>query len=392
MSNMIDYKCPACGGALEFDAATQKMKCPFCDSIFEMDELLAKDEELNDNDSVSEDASETSYEASAEILNNDETGEENIEEAVEGWQHPKTRWDNKEVEKMVVYACKSCGGEIVGDGNTGATQCPYCGNPIVLTGSFKGDLKPDYIIPFKLDKKKAKEVYGEYIQGKYLLPKQFKDENHIDEIKGIYVPFWLYDCKVDADAVYKAEKVRAWSDSRYNYEEVSFFDVSRSGSMEFSNIPCDGSSQMEDALMESIEPFEFSKAVPFQSAYMAGYFADIYDVDSRDNEARIDERIRQSAIEVLKGTINDGYSMIHNPEEGAANIRIKQGKVKYALYPVWMLTTTYRGERFTFAMNGQTGKFVGNLPVDKGRKNALFGGIAAGITAIWSALMYLIFG
>lgn len=375
MSSMIDYKCPACGGALEFDAASQKMKCPFCDSMFEMEELLAKDEELAEGGIESEAAPEGKKET-----------------VTDGWQHPDAHWDISETSNMVVYACKSCGGEIVGERNTGATTCPYCGNPIVLTGSFKGDLKPDYIIPFKLDKKKAKEVYGEYIKGKFLLPKLFKEQNHIDEIKGIYVPFWLYDCKVEAEALYKAEKVRAWSDSKYTYEEVSFFDVTRSGSMEFNNIPCDGSSQMDDALMESIEPFEFSQAVPFQSAYMAGYFADKYDVDSRDNEARIDHRIRNSAIEVLKNTINDGYSMIHNPDTDAADIRIKQGKVKYALYPVWMLTTTYKGSRYTFAMNGQTGKFVGNLPIDKGKKNAAFGGIIAGVTVVWSVLMYLIFG
>lgn len=379
---MIDYKCPACGGALQFDPKLQKMKCPFCDSVFEMEELQTKDDILGKKEE---------FEAE-DTIEDGEAAEESLqtEESYVGWKHPQNQWDKGETDNMVVLGCKSCGGEIVGDSNTGATSCPYCGNPVVITGSFTGALKPDYVIPFKLDKKDAKARYHKHIEGKYLLPKLFKDKNHIDEIKGIYVPFWLYDADVSANMTYKAESVRAWSDNHYDYEEVSFFDIHRGGTMTFNNIPCDGSSQMDDTLMESIEPFDFDEAVPFESAYLAGYYADKYDVDSRDNEKRIQERIEKSAADTLRDTITGTYSIVHEPTN--KSVSIMNGKVKYALYPVWMLTTTYQGERYTFAMNGQTGKFVGNLPINKGKLSGTYAGIVAGVAAVWSALMYLIFG
>ena len=39
MAELFDYKCPACGGALSFDSHIQKMKCPYCDSEYDMDTL-----------------------------------------------------------------------------------------------------------------------------------------------------------------------------------------------------------------------------------------------------------------------------------------------------------------------------------------------------------------
>ena len=99
---------------------------------------------------------------------------------------------------MRSYVCKSCGGEIVGDATTAATACPFCGNPVVMMGQFVGALRPDYVIPFKLDKKAAKAALMKHYGSKRLLPKVFKDQNHIDEVKGVYVPFWLFDTDVDA--------------------------------------------------------------------------------------------------------------------------------------------------------------------------------------------------
>ncbi len=61
-------------------------------------------------------------------------------------------WGEGETDGLRTYVCKSCGGEIVGDANTAATSCPFCDNPIVMMGQFSGSLKPDLVIPFKLDK------------------------------------------------------------------------------------------------------------------------------------------------------------------------------------------------------------------------------------------------
>ena len=334
MAELLQYKCPCCGGAIEFDSKVQKMKCPYCDTEFEMDVLKQYDDELKN-------------EQSDELV----------------WEtEPGSEWQDGETDGMKIYVCQSCGGEIVGDETTAATTCPYCDNPVVMKGQFAGDLKPDYVIPFKYDKKAAKEAMKKHLLNKRLLPKTFKDENHIDEIKGLCVPFWLFDADADANLRYRATRVRNWSDSDYVYTETSHYAVTRAGDIGFERVPVDGSSKMADDLMESIEPFHFDEAVDFQTAYLAGYLADKYDVSAEESIDRANERVKSSTENEFAATVT-GYNSVV-PEY--SSIRLSNGKAKYALYPVWLLNTTWNNEKYTFAMNGQTGKFVGNLPMDKG--------------------------
>ena len=357
MSDINEYKCPSCGGAIEFDSHSQKMKCPYCDTEFDLETLKKYDEQLSKEAEQKDDISD--------------------------WQtDPGKQWQEGETDGMNVYTCKSCGGEIVSDENTGATSCPYCGNPVILTERFRGALRPDMVIPFKLNKKAAKEAYYKHIKGRPLLPKVFRRENHIDEIKGIYVPFWLFDADVAADARYKATKVRTWSDSDYDYTETSYYSVDRSGNMSFVSVPVDGSSRMSDDLMESIEPYKVADAVEFQTAYLSGYLADKYDVDAQQSTDRARERMKESAQDVLRDTVKGYASVI--PEN--TNVRISGGDAKYALYPVWILNTTWRGKKYIFAMNGQTGRMTGDLPVDNGAYTRWL----LGLTAVFSIAAYLV--
>ncbi len=358
MAEVKEYKCPCCDGAIEFNVSAQKMKCPYCDTEFEMETLESYDKELNEQP---EDKMDWDTSAGGE-------------------------WREGETEGMRVYSCNTCGGEIVGDETTAATSCPFCGNPVIMMGQFKGDLKPDYVIPFKLDKKAAVEALKKHYMGKRLLPKVFKDQNHIDEIKGIYVPFWLFDTDAEANIRYRATRVRSWSSSDYYYTETSYYSVTRGGSIGFQRVPVDGSTKMEDDLMESIEPFDFSQAVDFQTAYLSGYLADKYDVDAEDSIQRANARIRNSSQDAFASTVK-GYSSF---APVSTNIQLSNGAAKYALYPVWILNTTWNGKKYTFAMNGQTGKFVGDLPLDKSAYKKWLFGIMGGVSAAVFALSYLL--
>lgn len=358
MDTLQEYKCPCCGGAIAFDSTLQKLKCPYCDTEFEVETLENYGKELE-----SEPDDSMNWETSA-------GGD----------------WQEGEAEGLRSYVCKSCGGEIVADDTTAATSCPFCGNPVVMSGQVSGYLKPDYVIPFKLDKKAAKEALKKHYSGKKLLPKVFKDENHIDEIRGVYVPFWLFDADADAHIRYKATRVRVWSDRDYNYTETAFFSVVRGGNIGFQRVPVDGSSKMPDDLMESIEPFYFEDAVDFHTAYLAGYLADKYDVDAEASVERANERIKSSTADAFAQTVQ-GYATV-TPE--ASGIHLQNGRAKYALYPVWLLNTTWKGKKYTFAMNGQTGKFVGDLPLDKGAYKKWLFGLAGIVGAAVFALSYLI--
>ncbi|MDE5575883.1 MAG: hypothetical protein K2J11_00655 [Oscillospiraceae bacterium] len=347
MSALVEYKCPCCGGAIEFNSNSQKMKCPYCDTEFEI-EALKEFTEASQNAGDSLD-----------------------------WDCPDSQWGASETTGMNVYTCKSCGGQIVTDQTTAASACPYCDNPIVMTGQFEGGLRPDMIIPFKIDKESAKNALSNYLKGKFLLPRSFKDEHRIDEIKGVYVPFWLFDCDADANIRYRATRVRSWTSGNYRYTETSHYLIVRDGSIQFEKVPVDGSQKMPDELSEAIEPYNYGDCVNFNTAYLAGYLADKYDVSAEQSRNRANERIRTSTQQEFRNTVN-GYATVV-PE--TVNIKLNSGKIRYALLPVWMLSTTYKGKVYRFAMNGQTGKFVGNLPADYGRLFGLFAGVTAAVTA-----------
>ena len=358
MPTLQEYKCPCCGGAIAFDSTLQKMKCPFCDTEFDMETLADYDQALQ-----ADQGDRMEWETSA--------GQE---------------WSDGEADGLRTYVCKSCGGEIVGDANTAATACPFCGNPVVMMGQFSGALKPDLVIPFKLDKKAAKAGLQKHLSGKRLLPRVFRSQNHIDEIKGVYVPFWLFDAEADAQIRYQATRVRSWSDSDYDYTETSHYLVHRGGSVAFDHVPVDGSTKMADDLMESIEPYDFSDAVDFKTAYLAGYLADKYDVDAQQSVERANARVKRSTEEAFAATVQ-GYATV---TAESSSIRLRNGRAKYALYPVWLLNTTWQGKQYTFAMNGQTGKFVGDLPVDKSAATRWLLGLSVGGSIALYALAQLL--
>ncbi len=357
MSAIHEYKCPCCGGAIVFDSTIQKMKCPFCNTEFE---IKALEDYYNE-------------------LSNDQTDDMN-------WQMTSGNGRQEgELGGLNAYICQSCGGEIGCDENTAATSCPFCGNPVVLAGRLSGAWRPDFVIPFKMDKEAAKAALKKHYERKHLLPKIFKEQNHIDEVKGIYVPFWLFDAGVDVSMRYRATRVRTWSDSRYHYKETKFYAVSRGGKLGFEKVPVDGSSRMPDDLMESIEPFDFSEAVDFQAAYLAGYLADTYDVNAEKSIERANERIRESAENAFNETVN-GYTTVIRE---SCSIRLKNSKAICVLFPVWLLSTTWNGRNYLFAMNGQTGRMVGDLPMDKAAYIRWLSGLTGIMGMVLFAVSYL---
>lgn len=291
-----------------------------------------------------------------------------------------------EAQGLRVYNCPSCGAEIITDETTAATSCLYCGNPTVVPGQLGGNLKPDFVIPFKLNKDAAIKALKNHYNKRFLLPKEFKDQNHIEEIKGVYVPFWLFDCDTDSRIQFKGQKVSMWTSGNYDYTETSYYRVEREGELSFKRIPADGSTKMPDAHMDAIEPYNYDEMVPFSTAYLPGFFADKYDVDAEESAERVNVRIENSTKDSFASTLKeyDSWSIDH------ADIAIKQEEVKYALLPVWLLTTKWNGENYLFAMNGQTGKLIGDLPISKGRLYGLFFGLWGGLTALMGVAMYFL--
>ncbi|MBE6914646.1 MAG: hypothetical protein E7472_06940 [Ruminococcaceae bacterium] len=361
---ITNYKCPACGGPLQFSNETQDLMCEYCESHFPVAEVEAMFEQKN---AAAVAAAEKQTDTAWEM------------EGGEGW--------GADGDKMSAYSCPSCGAELICDKTTAATSCPYCGNPSIVPGQFDGALKPDLVLPFRLDKEAAKAALRNHYKGKKLLPAAFADENHIEEIKGVYVPFWLFDGKAEGDLQYEGTRSHTRETHNERITTTEHYSIRRAGTVEFEKIPVDASSKMPDAHMDAIEPFDYVDLKPFSMAYLPGFLADKYDVSVEGSAARVQERIENTVREALRESCV-GYETVNYV---GGSIGVERGKVHYALLPVWMLSTKWNGQNFLFAMNGQTGKLIGDLPIDKGRFWKYFfltaGIVAAVVTAAATVLL-----
>ena len=358
-----NYQCPACTGPLHYDGTSGKLVCDYCGSAYDVKDIEAR---YAKKQAAADTAAEGDAKKAARLPRQD-----------------SPVWSEAEAEGLNSYSCPTCGAELVCDETTAATTCPYCGNPTVLGGKLSGKLKPEYILPFKLDKKAAIAQLTRYYKGKAFLPKAFKSQNHIAEIQGVYVPFWLYDAKADARGRYEGQNSESHREGDYMVTTTQHYDVRREGSADFAKVPVDGSSKMPNTHMDAIEPFDYGDLKPFSTAYLPGYLADKYDVTVDDSRARADRRSRETLENALRETVT-GYGTCVTDH---TDIRLHRGKVHYALLPVWMLSTKWNGESFLFAMNGQTGKLVGDLPTDRGRYWGTFGAIAGVVTVALTVIL-----
>lgn len=354
------YKCPACGASLTFGSQSQQLECASCGNSFPLDTM----EQLE----------------SAQVEN---TTDEQLQ-----WQYMGGGgYSQEEAAHLKAYRCQACGAEIITDETVAATECVYCGNPSIMPQVFSGAYRPDGVIPFQKSKKEAQDALRNHCKGKRLLPNGFIDENRIEKVTGVYVPFWLFQAEAEADCTYNATKVSRHRQGNYEIINTAHFLLRRGGRLGFKQVPVDGSSKMDDTLMESIEPYDSDKAEAFNTGYFSGYQAQRYDVDAETCQPRANERIRKSVASVMAGTVA-GYTTAVPVN---TQIQLEHSQVRQVLMPVWMLNTRWQDKTYTFAMNAQTGRFIGDLPVDNGKFWKWFLGLAAIIGVGGTAIAFLLF-
>ena len=379
-TQVTNYQCPACTGPLHYSAKSGKLACDYCGSSFDVAEIEA----LYARKEAEAAAAKQAADAKAEAAQAAKAEAAEAAAASGGWDTSDLSRDwGAEADGLRVYSCPSCGAELICDRSTAATACPYCGNPAIVPGQFSGALRPDYILPFRLSKDDAVQALRAHYKGKPFLPRSFTSANHIEQIQGVYVPFWLFDGGAEGAASYRASNTNVFETGDYEITETRHYHVVRAGSLAFEKIPVDASSKMPDDHMDSIEPFDYAQLRPFSTAYLPGYLADKYDVTIDDSRDRADTRCRETLAQALRDTVT-GYGACVTERE---DIALRRGKVHYALLPVWMLSTKWRGQDFLFAMNGQTGKLVGDLPTDRGRFWGMFAAIAAPLTVALTAIL-----
>lgn len=346
----ISYKCPQCAANLVFDADQQMMICSFCGAKITPEEINTAGVNL-DSDAIEEENNKDRqiHEKSAKAKKSRKVLDRMVKREYEAFAEAES----------VQYICGSCGAAVITDKNTSATFCAFCGSPTIITERLVDARKPDYIIPFKYGREKAIQSFFKWCHSGYLTPIDFVKKENVDKLTGLYVPFWLFNCVAEVDLKANASKTITEVTSDYKAVTNKIYNITRSGKVSWKMIPFDGASHIDDEQMKIIAPYDYNEIKEFDMAYLAGFFADRYDVPSEEVDYALYRDIAVCVNKIVNNSVAE-YSAVFRKKDNSV---IYPPDVKYALLPVWFLNYKYQGEYYTFAMNGQTGKTAGHYPV-----------------------------
>lgn len=401
MKQTQEQKCPACGAPLRFDAASGLLVCDYCGTKSRIEDggaAAGKDDPRRKNDPAGNKAAgkvpagkglsgrETVSNASAgkdsagkEFSDRESAtkapagkdaggkgtsaqGEPAAEDVLEGFDFAALS-DMAEIpdaENLPVYNCVSCGAEVIAPPEQAALTCPYCGNNIVLTQKISGRLRPDGVIPFKIQAKDLPEAVNRFYKDKKLLPRGFFSDSTMGRVTGVYLPFWVFNGSLSGEMYFKGQTSASIRQGDYIVTTTGHYRLAREAALDFENIPVDASAKADDRLMDSLEPFHMEEAVPFDMRYLAGFTADRFDQKKQDIASRAKKRMQSSAASIVTARAAAGYGSV-TPDGSRLGANIN---AKYILFPVYLFDISHAGKSYHFAVNGQTGKVVGDLPTD----------------------------
>lgn len=378
-------KCPNCGSNLKFDPDSQKLACDFCGASFDPSLFQDNVRELTADEVRAEQAAQA--QTAAQPAPSDAQPVEEVvtevSEAIGPSEQVQTTAPDSHQEDQVEFVCNACGARVVTDKNTSATFCAFCGSPALVGQRLTNEFRPQYMIPFKVSRKKAEEAFLKWAGGGKWTPFGFVSKQNITKLTGLYVPFWLFNIKAHIDVEASAEDV-SYSGS---YCTTKYYSVTRQGDVEWKNIPLDGETRIDDLLMEAIEPFNFDKLIPYDYDYIPGFYADRFDQDAQALASRATARGISGMDGIIKDSIGKKYDR-HRIKKNRSTITAMEAN--YALLPVWFMAYKYHNKMYYFAMNGQTGEVAGKVPVSTVKKTGFFF-VALAIAAVIARLILGIF-
>lgn len=284
--------------------------------------------------------------------------------------------------------CDCCGAEIPIGQYESAGKCLACSQYVIFDERVSGQYKPNKIIPFKVGKQQAKTIIRREYEKKLYAPDSFLEEANLEKIEGTYVPFWLYDFKSNFDFRGTGTRVRIWTCDKVEYTETAYFSVHRNFDAFFRKMPVDASLAMPDKIMDLMEPYEYAYMENFDPKYMSGFSGEIYSAGAKVFEIRAAEKVREDAEKLLTKALS-GYSDITPLKKKLTSANVG---IEYVLLPVWKYVYNYRGVKYEYYINGQTGKVVGDAPKSMAKMIAYPMTIFTLITMGLAMLMSIIWG
>jgi DNA-directed RNA polymerase subunit RPC12/RpoP len=359
----VSYHCPNCGAPIYYKSEPAKFICDYCGSDFTVEEMDAYARKLEQRRSRKE-------------------------ERTEAIQQNRQDQANETVHS---YHCQNCGAQVVTTETTSSTFCFYCHSPVVIESRLQGDFRPDQIMPFDISEEQAKKDFIAWAKSKKYLPDDFLSEAHLDKMTGMYIPYWYGDAEVNVHFEGNSSASQSWQQNNYRYTRTVDKHHVRQGHLSITDLSLQAFSKIDPNLLNGIEPFDSDAFIDFSIPLLQGYFAEQYTMPRDQAMQQMDREVDGASRALLRQSIE------------AANVQVdyedysgEKSDLRFSLLPVWVLTYNYKGKIYVYAMNGQSGRTFGEVPIvesklksDARKRGLIFGLIASAVVTALASFFFI---
>lgn len=330
------FPCSQCGAQVEYVPGTTVLKCPFCSAESPVPaEFLAAP--------GGADALELDY-----------------AEAIDRLER------SSPTSVKLMATCESCHATVDPPAGVTSFSCPFCGTNIVATQQACAVLRPNAILPFKLGREKATELYRGWVKSRWFAPNRLKRQALLDaSLAGMYVPAWTYDTETTTrytgqrgDTYYVTQTVVVNGRTQVRQvPKIRWSPASGTVRVPFNDVLVKASDSLPSEMLWDLAPWDLQNVVPYADDYLAGFSAEKYRTGLKEG------------FEVAKGLMQPSIDRSICADIGGDHQRIESKRTSYAgitykhlLLPVWVSAYRYDGKVYRFLVNARTGEVQGERP------------------------------
>ena len=327
-------KCKECGGNLKYLIGTPYLNCEYCGT---------KNEIESEKETV--------------IIEND------FESFLIEKEHQE---DKKEISTV---KCTNCAASTTLPANVTSTNCPYCDTPLVIkNASTSSIIKPSYLLPFKIDRKKASSEFVTWAKGLWFAPNKLKQyaEHSAEKLNGIYMPYWTYDSNTVTDysgmrgVYYYVTETYTDKDGKTQSRQVrhtNWFPASGTVHNEFDDVLVVSSKSLSENLANDLEPWDLPDLVNYDDKFLSGFITESYQVDLKTGFEKAKEKMQSVIKSAVTSDIGGDVQQITSMNSNYNDITFK-----HILLPVWLSSYKYKDKVYRFLINARTGEVQGERP------------------------------
>ena len=300
-------------------------------------------------------------------------------------------------EMITMLQCKNCGANQHIEENYKSLHCVYCSMPLIIEDLQKEAwILPGAIVPFQIDKERSHQIFKKWVNKLWFAPNKLK-KAALDpkNTKGLYVPYWTFDAQLFA----------RYSGQRGDYYYVSVPYTTTVNGKPVTRMrqerrtrwtPASGningfvddtlvtaSKQRSGVIPRSVAKWNLQELTPFDSGYLAGFVTEKYTIPLEDGHLASKEEAQKIAHRWACRDIGGDTQRV-----SSLDVSLSEETFKHILLPVYISAYQFKGKRYNFFVNGQSGALAGQRPYSFWKIFFLVFFIIAAIVAIVLAVDY----